>query len=230
MIACGAWSAPIADICTRRGWPVAIHPLNPLLHNSPERIAGEVERLVEDLAPTYERVVIGYADCGTYGALDTVCERLGLERLPGLHCYGVYAGAEAIDKMLDDEPGTYLLTDFLVRSFRRTVVRELGLDRWPELRDDYFRHYSKAVWLVQTEDPAELRELHRLAREAAKILGLPLLVRRTGVASLERALADLIGASACPSDTASLATCSSDDQLAKAISSHNATLRPAADF
>lgn len=163
-----------------------------MLHNAPDRIAGEVERLVETLRTSYGRVVVAYADCGTYGALDAVCERLGVERLPGLHCYGVYAGPDAIDRMLDDEPGTYLLTDFLVRSFRRTVVRELGLDRWPELRDDYFRHYSRVVWLVQTEDPAELRDLHGLAREAATTLGLPLLVRRTGVAGLQRALADLV--------------------------------------
>ena len=117
-----------------------MHPLPPLLHNRPERIAGEVRRTAAALLPAYRRVVVGYADCGTYGALDSVCGDLGLERLPGLHCYDVYAGADRVQAFFEEQPGTYLLTDFLVRSFARTVERELGLDRWPELREDYRHH------------------------------------------------------------------------------------------
>src|SRR5436190_16516159 len=96
VIACGAIAQPVAEIVERRGWPVDVHPLPPLLHNQPQLIAGEVERLVEKLRPAYDEVVVGYADCGTYGALDEVCERLDLRRLPGLHCYDIYAGAERI--------------------------------------------------------------------------------------------------------------------------------------
>ena len=110
-------------------------------------------RLAEELRASYESVVVGYADCGTYGALDEVCERLGLRRLEGLHCYDVYAGASRIEAFFADQPGTYLLTDFLVKSFARTVETELGLDRWPELRDEYFRHYTRVVWLAQERDP-----------------------------------------------------------------------------
>jgi hypothetical protein len=123
-----------------------------------------------------------------------VCERLGVERLPGLHCYDVYAGAATVEALAAEEPGTYLLTDFLVRSFARTVVRELGLDRHPELRDDYFRHYERVVWLVQTRDPRERAELQELAEEAAERIGLPLEVRVTGTGGLERALAALVSA------------------------------------
>jgi hypothetical protein len=172
-----------------------VHPLPPLLHNRPERIAAAVEALAGELAGRYGRVVVGYADCGTYGALDEVCGRLGLERLSGLHCYDLYAGADTVEALAAEEPGTYLLTDFLVRSFARTVVQELGLDRHPELRDDYFRHYTRVVWLVQTRDPAERAELRRLAEEAAARIGLPLEVRMTGTGGLERALAALVGSS-----------------------------------
>lgn len=175
-----------------RGWPLDVHPLNPLLHNRPDRIPEAVEALVVELRGRYERVVVGYADCGTYGALDEVCERLGVERLPGLHCYDLYAGPAAVERLTADEPGTYLLTDFLVRSFARTVVQELGLDRHPELRDDYFRHYTRVVWLAQTGDPAEQAELRTLAQEAAARIGLPLEVRPTGTGGLERALASLV--------------------------------------
>jgi hypothetical protein len=167
---------------------VDIHPLPPLLHNRPHLIADEVRRLAVELSSTYDDVVVGYADCGTYGALDAVCEELGLRRLPGLHCYDLYDGQTALAARLEAEPGTYLLTDFLVRSFERTVVRELGLDRWPELRDDYFRHYTRVVWLAQEPDA----ELRTLAQQAAERLGLPLTVVPTGTGRLETALAELL--------------------------------------
>ncbi len=172
----------------RRGWPVDVHPLPPLLHNQPHLIADEVRRLAMSLAASYESVAVGYADCGTYGALDAVCDELGLRRLPGLHCYDLFAGESELAESLDAEPGTYLLTDFLVRSFERTVVRELGLDRYPELRDDYFRHYTRVVWLAQEPTP----ELRTLAQQAAERIGLPLSVVPTGTGRLEQALADLL--------------------------------------
>src|SRR6478735_8380333 len=114
LIACGAIAQPCQQIVDRRAWPVDIHPLPPLLHNQPHLIAEEVRRLAETLRSAYSSVVVGYADCGTYGALDSVCADLGLPRLPGLHCYDVYAGAARIERFFADQPGTYLLTDFLV--------------------------------------------------------------------------------------------------------------------
>ncbi|WP_307835909.1 DUF1638 domain-containing protein [Phycicoccus sonneratiae] len=192
LVACGAIAQPAAAAAERHGWPVDVHPLNPLLHNRPERIAAAVEELVVELRNRYDRVAVGYADCGTYGELDEVCDRLGVERLPGLHCYDLFAGQREVESLTDDEPGTYLLTDFLVRSFSRTVVHELGLDRHPELRDDYFRHYTRVVWLVQTTDPGERAELCTLAQDAADRIGLPLVVRHTGTGGLERALDGLL--------------------------------------
>jgi hypothetical protein len=192
LVACGALAQPAAEIAARRGWSMDVHPLPPLLHNQPQLIADEVRRLVAELAgrePAYDKIAIGYADCGTYGALDAVCAELGLERLPGLHCYDVFAGPDRLAAFFEDQPGTYVFTDFLVRSFHRTVVRELGLDRWPELREDYFKSYTRVVWLAQEPDA----ELLALAERAAEILGLPLTVVDTGHAGLERALADLVG-------------------------------------
>jgi hypothetical protein len=188
LVACGAIAQPAAAVIARRDWPVDVHPLPPLLHNQPHLIADEVRRLASELAATYDSVAVGYADCGTYGALDVVCDELGLRRLPGLHCYDLFEGEEAIATRLDEEPGTYLLTDFLVRSFERTVVRELGLDRYPELRDDYFRHYTRVVWLAQEPDA----ELRTLAQVAADRIGLPLTVVPTGTGKLEQALAGLL--------------------------------------
>jgi len=191
LIACGAIAAPCAQVVEAHGWPVDVHPLPPLLHNHPERIAHQVEALADELAGRYTSVAVGYADCGTYGAVDEVCERRGLSRLAGLHCYDVFGGADRLAAMFEAEPGTYVLTDFLVRSFGRTVVAELGLDRYPELRDDYFAHYTRVVWLAQQPDD----ELRRLAQEAADRIGLPLTTVETGHTGLERALADLLATS-----------------------------------
>ncbi|TDD92534.1 DUF1638 domain-containing protein [Actinomadura darangshiensis] len=199
-MACGALAPHIASIARRRGWPIDVHALAPLLHNRPARIAAAVEERVRALAP--RRVAVAYADCGTYGALDEVCARLDVPRLPGPHCYATFAGEERLDALLRAEPGTYLLTDFLVRSFEQTVVAELGLDRRPELRDDYFAHYTRAVWLAQSPTP----ELRAAADRAAASIGLPLTIVATGDGDLEAALERLLADApeALPLDQADL--------------------------
>jgi Protein of unknown function (DUF1638) len=189
IIACGALAGHIREIATRRGWQIELHSLPSLLHNHPERIAPAAERLARELQARGMRVALGYADCGSYGALDELCARLGLRRLPGLHCYDVLAGPDRLREMFEREPGTYLLTDFLVRGFRRSVLAELGLDAHPELWPDYFGHYRRVVWLAQSGDPA----LHAEAAAIAGLFGLPLTVLDVGTAGLERELALLLG-------------------------------------
>jgi hypothetical protein len=189
VIACGAIAQDVERVAAGHGWPVDVHPLPPLLHNSPHRIAPAVRGLALALRDRYETLAVGYADCGTYGALDAVCAELGLPRLRGSHCYDVLAGPDRVRALFERDPGTYLLTDFLVRSFARTVVAELGLDRHPELRQEYFRHYRRVVWLAQRPTP----ELAGRAHAAARTLGLPLSVVPVGDAGLERELAALLG-------------------------------------
>src|SRR4051812_33751779 len=124
VIACGAIAQPCAEVVARRGWPADVVPLPPLLHNQPQRIAAEVERLVDELAPRYAAVVVGYADCGTYGALDEVCERRGLPRLPGLHCYDVYGGADRLPAVFGGRPGGPRRPPLPLPSFPRAVLPE----------------------------------------------------------------------------------------------------------
>jgi hypothetical protein len=189
IVACGALALHVKAIAERRGWEVDVHPLAPQLHNRPEKIAPAVRARLRALAARYDRLAVAYADCGTYGALDAVCEELAVERLPGEHCYDVFARPEAAEA-LAAEPGTYFLTDFLARAFDRVVWRALGLDRWPELRDDYFRSYTRVLWLAQRDSPAT----RAAAERAAARLGLPLEIRRVGESGLERGLAALMSA------------------------------------
>ena len=192
VIACGALGGHLREIIARRGWRVELHCLPALLHNRPSQIIPDAERIALCALARGQRVALAYADCGTYGALDGLCARLGLRRLPGLHCYDVLAGPSRVRALFDAEPGTYVLTDFLVRSFRRTVLAELGLDRHPQLWPDYFGHYRRVVWLAQHPDPALTAEAERVAA----MFGLPLTIVETGTARLERELARLVGPSA----------------------------------
>ena len=188
MIACGALVAHVRQIAARRGWRVDVHALPALLHNRPRRIPEEAERLAREATRRGQRVVFAYADCGTYGALDGVCDRVSATRLRGLHCYDVLAGPERMAELFEAEPGTYVLTDFLVRAFRRTVLAELGLDRRPELWLDYFGHYRRLVWLAQDRHDA----LEAEAKAIAALFGLPLQIVDTGTGGLEAELEALL--------------------------------------
>jgi Protein of unknown function (DUF1638) len=187
VIACGALGGHIREITGRQGWQIELHCLPALLHNRPGQITIDAERIARRGIARGRRVALAYADCGTYGALDEMCTRLGLRRLPGLHCYDVLAGPSRMRALFDAEPGTYVLTDFLVRSFQRTVVAGLGLDAHPELWPEYFRHYRRVVWLAQDRGPA----LESEAERVAAMFGLPLTVIETGTSRLEQELARL---------------------------------------
>jgi hypothetical protein len=191
VVACGALALDVRMISRRRGWEVEVVPVDALLHNRPSEIAPAVARLRE----RHEVVALAYADCGTHGALDA----LGLPRLAGNHCYDVFAGEE-VAAALAEEPGTYFLTDFLAHSFQHTVVRELGLDRYPELRDEYFRHYTRVMWLAQRPTPAT----RACAELAAATLGLALVERTVGVGGLERELETLLAAAAAAAAAAAV--------------------------
>ncbi len=181
VIACGAIATHIANIAAREHFDLTIYPLPPLLHNHPEKIAGEVEAKYLELTAQeakFKKIAVAYADCGTYGALDKVLAKYQIPRLGGDHCYDVFAGKARVTELTTS--GTYFLTDYLVRSFHRSVVVELGLDTRPELRDDYFKNYQKVVWLAQ--NPNE--ELKAAALAAAQVLQLPLEIEVVGESGL----------------------------------------------
>jgi hypothetical protein len=196
VVGCGALGRELATLT--RGLPgVDVTCLPAELHNRPERIPAAVAGRIRARGGDYDRVFVAYADCGTGGRLDAVLESEfeGVERIVGAHCYEFYAGSAAFDALQEEEPGTFYLTDFLARQFETIVVRGLGLDRHPELRDAYFGNYRRLIYLAQTDDP----ELVARARAAADRLGLAFELRRTGLGDLatviQRAAAPGSGAS-----------------------------------
>jgi len=185
IIACGALAREIQQLIDINSWTdVDVQCLPANLHNSPDQIPDRVLDKVQSNRDRYAHIFVAYADCGTGGLLDSALEALGVERLEGAHCYQFYAGSEVFEQLHDAEPGTFYLTDFLVRHFDRLIIDELGLDRHPELRETFFRNYSRLLYLSQAETP----ELVTKARRAADRLGLKFEHRPTGFGQLETGL------------------------------------------
>ena len=186
-IICGALGREVLDIIQKHNWEVDVVGVPALDHMVPERIAPHVESRIIALRQQYQRLIVVYGDCGSRGALDQVLAQQGIERIDGPHCYEMYAGASFHD-LMKEEPGTFFLTDFLVRGFYGTVVKGMGLDRYPHLRGEYFRNYRRVVYLIQKETP----ELVQKAQAIADYLELPLELRHTRYGSLEERLVALM--------------------------------------
>ena len=184
VLACGALAREIKALTRLNGWGhVDLACLPAILHNRPARIAPALSEAIERHRPNYDRILIGYGDCGTGGAIDALCAELGLDRLPGPHCYAFFSGVAAFEAQ--GEVTSFYLTDFLARQFDAFVTEPLGLDRHPELRDAYFGNYETLVYLAQTDDS----DLTARAEEAARALGLAFERRFTGYGDLAAALA-----------------------------------------
>jgi PleD family two-component response regulator len=186
-IICGALAREVLAIIDKYGWDADVAGVPAIDHVHPERIAPDVEKRILELRQEYERLIVVFGDCGSQGALDEVLEKHGIERIAGPHCYEMYGGQQ-FHELMEEEPGTFFLTDFMLRTFDGLILKSLGLDRYPELKDDYFRHYKRVVYLAQTEDGALMEK----AQEAADYLELPLEVRVTGFNLLEERLVDLM--------------------------------------
>ena len=175
ILACGALAAELRAVLPPGSAEVRYLPAH--FHNRPERIVPALAPILDQARASGRTAFVAYADCGTGGSLDRLlADHPGVERLPGAHCYELFAGAELFATLHDDEPGTFFLTDFLTRHFEPLVWQGLGLDRHPELRDVYFAHYRRVVLLSQADDP----ELVDEARRAAALLGLRFEHRHVG--------------------------------------------------
>jgi len=189
IIACGALAREITALKRANAWTdVDVQCLPPELHNRPERIVPAVREQIDTHRSNYETLFVAYADCGTGGMLDALLREEGIERLPGAHCYEFFAGASVFNELHNAEPGTFYLTDFLLRHFDRLVTRGLGLDRHPHLAHEYFRNYRKLVYLAQNARP----DGEERARAIANRMGLEFEHRVTGYGELGTQLGALL--------------------------------------
>ena len=188
IIACGALAKEIVHLLQQFDQGAELKCLPAGYHNHPEKIVPGLKAILDEHGANYKRVLIGYGDCGTGGGLDRLLKDYpNAMRLPGAHCYAFYAGLRQFDDMMEEELGTFFLTDYLVRHFDTLIIKGMGLDRYPDLRDTYFKHYKKLVYLAQTDD----RVLKIAAKEAALRLGLSFEYRAVGYGGLAAAISHL---------------------------------------
>ena len=188
LLICGALGKEVKTIVDQHAWEVDIYGIPAMHHFYPKKIVDAVDRRLADLSSRYRRVVVVYGDCGTAGSLEPILDRHRAARLRGPHCYEMYAGAEEFDRLTEDQPATFFLTDWLVRNFERAVLRGLGLDRYPDLKPLYFQNYTNCLYLAQLPSDG----LRQKAHEIAAYLGLPLEIRQVGFGELESRLAELV--------------------------------------
>jgi len=188
VIACGALAHEVSELKRINGWSsFEVQCLPPELHNRPEKIPAAVRAKIHENRGRYALMFVAYADCGTGGELDRMLEQEGVARLPGAHCYEFFAGSAAFAKLSEQEPGTFYLTDFLLRHFERLVIQGLGIDRNPQLQEVYFRHYRRLVYLAQKPEAGAIEQAQAIAQR----LSLSFEYRLTGYGELQTSLAGL---------------------------------------
>ena len=187
VICCGAVAREIVGIVKDNGWDhIRIECLPAKLHNAPEALPEGVRAKIKAGREKFDHIIVLYSDCGTGGRMENMLTEEGVDGIGGAHCYEVFAGRDRFKNIMDEEPGCFFLTDFLARHFEKLVFQGLGLDRFPKLRDTYFAHYKKMVYLAQSENA----ELLAFAERAAESVDLDFEVRYTGVGGFESFLAE----------------------------------------
>lgn len=186
VIACGAIAREILAVCAQHGLHhIDIQCLPAIWHAYPQKIVPGLTAALQDArAQGYEKIFFAYADCGTGGEIDRLCEREGVARIEGPHCYSFFSGNDTFEAQADNDLRSFFLTDFLARQFTAFIIEPLGLDRHPQLKETYFGNYRKLVYLSQEEDET----LQSKAQAAANYLKLDYEYRFTGYGDLTTSL------------------------------------------
>ncbi len=182
IIGCGAIAHEINEIIKLNNWNnVSLQCLNADLHNTPKKLPTKIKETIESNLKEYSKIFLAYADCGTGGLIDSMLKNYDIERLEGAHCYEFYAGSRLFKDLSDREIGTFYLTDFLVKNFKRLIIDGLGISKHPSLKDEYFKNYKNIVYLAQKHD----NDLELKAKDCANYLNLEYSVHYTGLGNFE---------------------------------------------
>ncbi len=188
VIACGALARELMILLDQLpDGAVSLTCLPAVWHNHPEKIVPGLKRKVAAARRKGMQIAVAYGDCGTGGMLDAFLEAERIPRIAGPHCFEMFLGKVEFDAEMDTALGTFFLTDYMVRHFERIVMRGMGIRQHPELRDMYFGHYKRALYIAQTD----CEKLRAKAVQAAAELGLDYEYRYAGYGEFARFIRDL---------------------------------------
>ena len=181
VIACGALARELLVLLDQLpDGAVSLTCLPAAWHNHPEKILPGLKRKVGAARRKGMQIAVVYGDCGTSGALDAFLEAEQIPRIAGPHCYEMFLGKAEFDAEMETALGTFFLTDYMVRHFERIVMKGMGVRQHPELRDMYFGHYTRVLYIAQTD----CEKLRAKAAQAAAELGLDFEYRHAGYGEL----------------------------------------------
>jgi hypothetical protein len=186
-IACGALAKETKEIIDKHEWEVELKALPALHHMTPLKITADLNKMLDELRTEYERIIVVYGECGATG-IDDVLAKHKVVRVSGPHCYDMYLGTPQFNELMAEEPGTFFLTDWLLRAYEKAVLAGLGLDKRPELAPLYFGNYHKLLYLSQS--PTE--KLMAKAQSIADQMGWEFEHRPVGYGDLETRLVELM--------------------------------------
>ena len=177
VIACGALARELMVLLDQLpDGVVSLTCLPAAWHNHPEKIVPGLKRKVAAARRKGMQIAVAYGDCGTGGTLDAFLEAEQIPRIAGPHCYEMFLGKVKFDAEMETALGTFFLTDYMVRHFERIVMKGMGIRQHPELRDVYFGHYTRVLYIAQTD----CKKLRAKAVQAAAELGLDYEYRYAG--------------------------------------------------
>ena len=210
-IACAALGKEVRELMAKHGWNVDLRVINAKFHMNPRMIGPAVDAKLTETAGRYDHQVVIYGHCGAKD-LDQVIARHGAVRTLGPHCYEMFGG-ESFAEVVKEQPGTFILTDFLIKAWETLAVRGLKIDKHPKLKDLFFANYTRLVYFVQEHDEALIANAERIAAW----VGLPLEILETGYGDLEGRLIAIMSGTAQPTTSLTFDPYSPDPTIHRAV-------------
>ncbi len=149
------------------------------LHLRPRELKRRLVDRVRAARHRHRKVYCLYGVC--FPDIDHVLARTGVSRCPGGHCFEMLLGRRQYQRITRDCAGVYFVERGLIENFEDYCVQPLELGD-PAMRDWYFEHYKKIVYIRQPSD----MNLSGPAQDIADFLSLELVVMDADYGDLER--------------------------------------------
>lgn len=186
VISCGVFRSALEHLGLGRIYPhLAVTYLPSNLHSRPDLLKDLLMRAIDAAQQRREEVICLYGDC--FPDICDCCQERSAIKVPGAHCYEMLLGNEQFKRIMDETAGTYFLEQELIRDFDNVCAKPLELYD-DDMREYFFRHYRRVVYVRQPSDGDVLAAAH----EVAAFLNLSLEVRDADYSHLARMLRQLL--------------------------------------